>query len=71
MTKKKLFLKGFNKDIGKYSFSSRVCSLWNSLPYHVIHAKDLKKFEIALDQHWSNQEIMYDDFKADIDLQHN
>ena len=63
---KKLFYKRSKKDIGKFSFSSRVCELWNSLPDHLKNAKDVITFEIGLDKHWSDQEIMYNDYKKDV-----
>ena len=56
----------FKKDIGKYSFTSRVCKLWNSLPDNIVTATDVKSFEMALDKHWEKQELMYDNFKAEI-----
>ena len=61
-----LFLRGSNKDIGKYSFKSRVHKMWNNLPEEVATAKDVLAFEIGLDKHWANQELMYDNFKAAI-----
>ena len=62
----KLYIEGSNKDIRKYSFTMRVQKIWNSLPNHVIEAKDTKAFERELDLFWSDQELMFDNFKADI-----
>ena len=61
-----LFLHGSKRDIGKYSFTSRVHRLWNSLPEGVVTAKDVWAFETGLDKHWGNQDLMYDNFKAEI-----
>ena len=49
----------FNKDIRKYNFSIRVRKLWNKLPQNVIDSKDVKHFELALDEFWSNQDLKY------------
>ena len=65
---KKLYIDGPNKDIRKYNFSCRVRKIWNSLPESVIHSESVKHFEIALDEHWRDQDLLYDDFKADIRL---
>ena len=56
---KKLCLGSFNKDIRKHNFSIRVRKLWNKLPQNVIDSKDVKHFEIALDEFWSNQDLKY------------
>ena len=62
---KKLFLPRKLKDIGKYSFNSRTVNIWNSLPQHVINAKDTIQFEIRLDHFWQDQDFLYD-YKADV-----
>ena len=65
---KKLATEHVNKDIRKYSFNIRVTKLWNSLPDHVVNAKDVWSFEKALDTHWQDQDQMYRDYKKDIKL---
>ena len=65
---KKLYHKGFNKDIRKYCFDIRICELWNSLPENLAKAKDVRSFEKGLDSHWQNQEQMFLDYKADIKI---
>jgi hypothetical protein len=62
---KKLFLPRKLKDIGKYSFNSRTINIWNSLPQHVINAKDTLQFEIRLDHFWQDQDFLHD-YKADV-----
>ena len=63
----KQIYKGTAKNnIKKYGFNFRVCKLWNSLPPSVINCKTVKSFEIALDKHWENQPVLYDDFEAEI-----
>ena len=63
---KQLYTGNAHKDIKKYGFNFRVCKLWNSLPQHVIDSTSVKAFEIALDKHWENQPVRYDNFEADI-----
>ena len=63
---KKLSNERFNKDIGKYFFSHRIVRLWNSLPKSAVVADDIIAFEKELDRHWENQELKYDNFKAEI-----
>ena len=65
---KKLYIERSNKDIRKYNFSIRVRKIWNSLPNHVINVEDIIAFEKELDNHWRDQEQMYDNFKADIQV---
>jgi hypothetical protein len=49
-----------NKDIGKFFFTNRIVKLWNSLPDEVVNAKDVITFEKNLDNHWKNNESVYD-----------
>ena len=65
---KKLYIRGSNKNVRKYNFSLRVEHLWNSLPKKVINSKDVIAFEKSLDYHWRDQEVMYNNFKAEIDI---
>ena len=44
--------------------SNRVIGVWNNLPQEAeVSAKSVKVFEIAIDNHWDNQEMKYR-FKA-------
>ena len=63
---KKLYKQRANKNIRKYYFTNRITSLWNSLPEHIIKSKDLINFEKNIDEHWKNQDLVYDNFKAEI-----
>ena len=58
--KKKLFKHRARPDVRKYSFSNRVVNLWNSLPDSVISAETVFCFETRLDNHWKNQDILYE-----------
>ena len=57
---KQLYHGNIKNDPIKYSFNYRVCKLWNSLPQHVIDSPTIKAFEIALDKHWENQQLVFD-----------
>ena len=48
------------RNVRKYSFTSRVVDIWNSLSEEIIVAKTVKEFEIGLDNHWKHQECKYD-----------
>ena len=63
--KDKLFIERAQKDIRKYFFSHRIGKIWNELPLHVIEAKDLEAFEVELDKHWKNEDLVLN-FKAKI-----
>jgi len=42
----------------KYSFSSRVVNMWNSLPNDVLEADTINTFKNHLDKYWSNQDVL-------------
>ena len=65
---KKLFVEGSKRDIRKYNFTMRVRKIWNSLPDRVVNAKDVINFERELDNYWSNQDLLYEDYKASIKI---
>ena len=65
---KKLYKQRANKKIRKFYFTNRITSLWNSLPEYVIKSKDLINFEKNLDNHWKNQDLLYENFKAEIQI---
>ena len=50
-------------DLRKFSFTSRIVSLWNSLPDSVVCAESTNSFKNKLDSHWRNEEMFYD-FKS-------
>ena len=51
----------------KNYFSNRVIDVWSNLPQEAVSAKPVKDFEIAIDQHWENQE-MKQNHNANIEL---
>ena len=60
--------RGHNKKLRKLSckinkrknyFSIRAIDVWNNLPQEAVSAKSVKDFEIAIDNHWGNQEMKY------------
>ena len=65
---KNLQILRWKEPIRKFCFSLRTRNIWNSLPEEVVNSKSVKSFEIALDRHWQDQPLMFDDYKADIDL---
>ena len=52
-------------DLRKFSFCNRITNIWNSLPNDVVNASSLNVFKNRLDNHWINQDVMYD-WHADI-----
>lgn len=64
----KLPVERYRLDIKKYNFTTRVRKIWNDLPEKVLNSSDVKAFEIALDKHWEDQDLMYDNYKAAIRL---
>ena len=53
--KYKIFKDSFRLDIRKYSFSSRIVNIWNSLPDYVIvvDVDSVDLFKTRLDNFWS------------------
>ena len=65
---RKLFIEQSSKDIRKFNFTMRVRKIWNSLPDRVVNSKDIINFERQLDDFWKDQDILYNDYNADIKL---
>ena len=63
---KQIYKGNVKHDLAKYSFNFRVSKPWNSLPQHVIDAPTVKAFEIALDNHWGNQPLMFDNYESEL-----
>ena len=61
----KLFTQRPRLDVRKHSFSVRVAKVWNSLPEKVVMAKSVDSFKNRLDNHWKDQDILYN-FKEDL-----
>ena len=68
--------RGYNKKLRKLSckinkrkhyFSNRVTDDWKNLPQEAVSTKSVKDFEIAIDNHWENQEMKYN-HNANIEL---
>ncbi|KAH3872332.1 hypothetical protein DPMN_035547 [Dreissena polymorpha] len=49
----------------KHCFTLRAAKVWNSLPDRVASAKTINSFKIRLDNHWKNQDMLYN-YKAAI-----
>ena len=63
-TSLKLKVERSKYDLRKYSFTSRIVNLWNSLPESVISADSTNIFKNRLDKFWLKQEVFYD-YKSD------
>ena len=53
----------------KYSFAMRGVKYWNSLPEKIVTSKTLNTFKNRLDKYWKDQDLVYEDFKADIKVE--
>ena len=62
----KLYPQRAKTAIRKNSFALRVVKYWNSLPDVVVTSPSLNAFKNRLDKYWEKQDIVYEDFKADI-----
>ena len=65
----KLFPHRANKDIRKNSYIVRTTPKWNSLPAFVANAPSLNSFKNRLDNLYSKNDIMYNNYKSDAKLQ--
>ena len=65
----KLYPQRARTQLRKYSFVMRVVKYWNSLPEKIVTSKTLNTFINRLDKYWVDQDLVYEDFKADIKLE--
>ncbi len=65
---KKLFLQRSRLAVRENAFALRVVPIWNKLPEDVVSAPDTNAFKNRLDAFMSNQDIMFDDYRADVNL---
>ena len=68
---KKLYLDRSNYQIRQNSFTIRVVKHWNSLPNNIVNAPSINSFKNRLDRFWKDQDIMYEDFTAPVDIRGN
>ena len=59
------YIQGYTTRNSKFSFTSRIAPMWNSLPDSVVSANTIYTFKILLDRFWFDQDIKYN-WKADI-----
>jgi len=57
--KYKLYQSSVKYDLKKHFFTSRVVSLWNSLPDGVVDSDTINCFKSRLDKFWTNQVVEY------------
>ncbi|KAK3089769.1 hypothetical protein FSP39_006368 [Pinctada imbricata] len=62
----KIFPQRAHTKVRKNAFSVRSANIWNSLPAHVVTSKTVNTFKNRLDKFWGDQELLYDNYKADI-----
>jgi len=55
----KLCLSSVIYNVRKHFFTSRVVSLWNSLPDGVVDSDTINCFKSQLDIFWTNQDVLY------------
>ena len=65
---KKLFLQRSRLAVRENSFAIRVVPTWNKLPEEVVSAPDVNTFKNRLDNFMCNQDIMYNDHRATVNL---
>jgi len=64
----KIYPQHCEKSLRKNSFVVRSAKVWNQLPEHVVNAKSVNAFKNRLDRLWRNQELLYDNFRAEINM---
>ena len=64
----KIYPQQAKSSLRKNSFTLRVVNTWNSLPSQVVEAKTVNTFKNRLDRFWSDQELLYDNFKCKISV---
>ena len=62
----KIYPQQCDTNIRKHSFLIRTAKIWNQLPNEIVNAKSVNTFKNRLDRYWRNQELLYDNFKANI-----
>ena len=67
---KKIKKKFCKINLRKFSLTNRMVDLWNTLPQSVIDAKDVRQFEIRLDNYWEHQDVKFE-YKASIQNKEN
>jgi len=55
----KILKDSFRLDIRKYSFSSRVVNIWNSLPGYVVDVDSVDIFKTQLYNFWRCQDVVF------------
>ena len=56
----KLQMERSRYDLRKFSFTSRIVSIWNSLPDEIVTATSTNIFKNRLDKYWDNLDVLYD-----------
>lgn len=60
----------FQSNIRKHSFSVRIAKTWNKLPDKITKSPSINSFKNRLDKYWSDEELYYNDYRAEISGSH-
>ena len=63
---KKVFPHQAKSLLRRNSFKVRTANTWNTLPEYIVNAPSLNSFKNRLDNHWLQQDLMFDDHKAQL-----
>ena len=67
----KIVHKRYKTRIRGHSFSLRVARIWNKLPEKIVTAPSVNAFKNRLDKLWKDEELYYNDYKAEITGRYN
>ena len=65
---KKLFLQRSRLQLRENALAIRVVPTWNKLPEDVVSAPDINLFKYRLYEFRSNRDLMFNDYRADLNL---
>ena len=65
---KKLFMQRVVNTLRRNTFAIRIVKLWNSLPEEIVNAPSVNSFKNRIDIFLGNQEIYYDNYKAEVNI---
>ena len=53
-------------EIWRNYFTLRAAKIWNNLPEEIVTAPSKNTFKNRLDKYWKDQDLLYDNYKAEI-----
>ena len=60
----------YNTSLRKNAFSVRIAKTWNKLPERLTNAPSLNSFKNRLDKYWKDEELYFNNHKAEITGSH-